>query len=197
MDVDHRRSTAFMAMTTLEARSQGRYSRVAYRARVAVARVGGARPIPRSRTRLRQHATAPRRAFQNVAFIGIGLSFLIAAENRVQRRRAFAFIRELRAIAHIVDMHQLTKDPERVLSPGMTTPSSPKPGLTRFELGRYLDYCSELLSLTSKLAALHVQCVNDPVVLDAVNDIETLGSDLSSKIWQKIMILDMSRGGED
>ena len=41
-----------------------------------------------------------------------------------------------------------------------------------------------------------MQCVNDPVVLDAVNDIETLGSDLSSKIWQKIMILDMSRGGD-
>ena len=47
-----------------------------------------------------------------------------------------------------------------------------------------------MLSLSSKLAALHVQYVNDPVVLDAVNDIETLAASLSNKIWQKIMILD-------
>jgi hypothetical protein len=87
-------------------------------------------------------------------------------------------------------MHQLTKDPEHVISPERTTASSPQRTLTRFELVRYLDYCSELLSLSSKLAALHVQYVNDPVVLDAVNDIEVLASDLSNKIWQKIMILD-------
>ena len=57
-------------------------------------------------------------------------------------------------------------------------------------MSRYLDYCSEMLSLSSKLAALHVQYVNDHVVLDAVNDIETLAASLSNKIWQKIMILD-------
>ena len=60
------------------------------------------------------------------------------------------------------------------------------------ELARYLDYCAELLSLSSKLAALHVQYLNDPVVLDAVNDIETLAASLSNKIWQKIMILDIA-----
>jgi len=37
---------------------------------------------------------------------------------------------------------------------------------------------------------LHAQYVNDPVVLDAVNDIEVLAANLSNKIWQKIMILD-------
>ena len=74
----------------------------------------------------------------------------------------------------------------------MTTASSPTSGLTRFQLSRYLDYCSELLALISKLAALHVQYLNDPVVLNAVNDIETLAGDLSSKIWQKIMILDLA-----
>lgn len=62
--------------------------------------------------------------------------------------------------------------------------------MTRFELSRYLDYCSELLSLTSKLAALFVQYVPDPVVLDAVNDVETLADGLSQKIWQKILVLD-------
>jgi hypothetical protein len=93
-------------------------------------------------------------------------------------------------------MHQLTKDPEHLLASSDRTPSSPEQQLTRFELSRYLDYCSELLSLSSKLAATHAQCMNDPVVLDAVNDIEILASNLSNKIWQKIMILDTVSGLE-
>ena len=52
---------------------------------------------------------------QDVIFIAILLVFLVTAEDRVQRRAALGYIRELRAIAHIVDMHQLTKDPDRML----------------------------------------------------------------------------------
>ena len=48
---------------------------------------------------------------QDVIFIAILLVFLITAEDRVQRRAALRYIRELRAMAHIVDMHQLTKGP--------------------------------------------------------------------------------------
>ena len=62
------------------------------------------------------------------------------------------------------------------------------------ELGRYLDYCSELLSVTSKLAALLVQYFNDEVVLGAVNEIETLTTGLSGKIWQKIRLLERAPG---
>jgi hypothetical protein len=32
--------------------------------------------------------------------------------------------------------------------------------------------------------------LNDPVVLNAVNDVESLAGQLSRKIWQKIMLLD-------
>ena len=71
-----------------------------------------------------------------------------------------------------------------------TTASSPPRTMTRLELARYLDYCSELLAITSKLAALHLQSMNDPVVLDSVNGIQGLTVGLSGKIWQKIMILD-------
>lgn len=60
---------------------------------------------------------------------------------------------QLRSIVHIVDMHQLTKDPER-------------------------------------LAALFVQHFNDPVVLSTVNEVETLVTGLSGKIWQKITLLE-------
>lgn len=125
-----------------------------------------------------------------VIFLSIAIFFLVSLETRVKRRRVLRALQRLRSIVHIVDMHQLTKDPAPTIAPDMDTASSPKRMLSRFELSRYLDYCSEMLSLCSKLAALHVQYVNDPVVLDSVNDIETLAASLSNKIWQKIMILD-------
>ncbi len=122
---------------------------------------------------------------------GIAVFFLLTLEGRIKRRASLRGLHELRSIAHVVDMHQLTKDPEQFLSlPAAATTTSPARILTRFQMARYLDYCSELLSLTSKLAALHAQYLMDPVVLDAVNDVESLAGALSVKIWQKTMILD-------
>ena len=131
-------------------------------------------------------------AIQNVVFLGIAVLFLANVETRIKRRRALAAIHELRSIAHIVDMHQLGKDPDQFLAGGAATPPSPPPRrmMTRFELSRYLDYCTDLLSLTSKVAALYVQDLQDPVVLNAVNDVENLTTGLARKVWQKIMILD-------
>jgi hypothetical protein len=125
-----------------------------------------------------------------VIFLSIAIFFLVGLETRVKRRRVLSAVQRLRSIVHIVDMHQLTKDPDLGSMARIDTASSPRRVLGRYDLSRYLDYCSEMLSLSSKLAALHVQYVNDPVVLDAVNDIETLAASLSNKIWQKIMILD-------
>jgi hypothetical protein len=122
--------------------------------------------------------------------IGASIFFLVTMEGRIKRRRALRFLRELRALAHIVDMHQLTKDPDRVGVEGADTPSSPVRRMSRFELGRYLDYCSEMLSLISKIAALYVQNLDDPVVLAAVDEVETLTTGLARKIWQKIMVLE-------
>lgn len=133
-------------------------------------------------------------ALNDLVFVGIAVFFLVTLENRIKRRRALHALRELRALAHIVDMHQLTKDPDRVMQPGTDTPSSPQRQLHRFELARYLDYCSEMLSLVSKLAALYAQTFDDPVVLTAVDEVEGLTSGLSSKIWQKIIILDRTIG---
>lgn len=129
-------------------------------------------------------------AVNEIILMVLAIVFLASLEGRFKRREALRALHQLRSIAHVIDMHQLTKDPEALISPKMATPSSPTRSLTRFELSRYLDYCSELLSLTSKLAALHVQYVRDPVVLNAVNDVETLADGLSQKIWQKIVVLD-------
>lgn len=125
----------------------------------------------------------------DVVLIGAAIFFLSTAETRIKRHRALRALHELRAIAHIIDMHQLTKDPERVFRQGTPTESSPQHRLSTFELGRYLDYCSEMLSLTGKVAALYVQTFDDSVALQAVNEIEDLTTGLSQKIWQKMMIL--------
>ncbi len=121
--------------------------------------------------------------------VGAATIFLFTVETRIKRSRAIKAIHELRALAHDIDKHQLTKDPERVSGGGEHTPSSPRRNLTPFELMRYLDYCSEMLSVTGKVAALYVQKFDDHVVLDAAKDIEALTTGLSRKIWQKIMIL--------
>ena len=46
-----------------------------------------------------------------------------------------------------------------------------------------------MLSLTAKTAALCAAHTTDAVVLDTVAYIETLTTDLSNKIWQKISLL--------
>jgi hypothetical protein len=86
-------------------------------------------------------------------------------------------------------MHQLTKDPTVVLSGGAATSSSPVRQMSEFELSRYLDYCSEMLALIAKLAALYAARTQDETIIEAVNDLEDLTSNLGRKIWQKIMII--------
>ncbi|MEM9293327.1 MAG: hypothetical protein AAGD01_16710 [Acidobacteriota bacterium] len=134
-------------------------------------------------------------ALNDLVLLGAALFFLLSVETRVKRRRALRALDELRALAHVVDMHQLTKDPERLLHRGPPTASSPEPRFaSAFELGRYLDYCSELLSILGKIAALYAQTLDDAVLLETVNEIETLSTGLSRKVWQKIMILEGRRG---
>ncbi len=129
-------------------------------------------------------------ATNQLLFLALSILFLVSLEVRIKRRSALQVLHRLRSIAHVVDMHQLTKDPESIVRAVGATASSPVRTLSRDQLARYLDYCSELLALTSKLAALHAQHLQDPVVLDAVNDIESLTTGLSRKIWQKITILE-------
>ncbi len=126
----------------------------------------------------------------NLVFLGAGIAFLVTLETRIKRRRTLSALNELRALAHIVDMHQLTKDPEMVFGRHPSTETSPGHAMTAFELNRYLDYCSEMLSIVSKIGALYVQSFPDSQALAAVDDVESLTNGLSRKIWQKIMILD-------
>lgn len=124
-----------------------------------------------------------------LVLMGIAVAFLVTVEDRLKRRRAVAAIHELRSIVHVIDMHQLTKDPGSIVGAGQETASSPKRSLTPFQLARYLDYCSEMLSLSAKVAALYAQSLPDPVVASAASDLEQMSANLSNKIWQKITIV--------
>ena len=130
-------------------------------------------------------------------FLGASGVYVASLELRSKRRRCLEALHELRALAHIVDLHQLTKDPERALHAGPDTASSPDRPLSPFLLTRYLDYCTEVLSLIGKVAALYAQSFPDPQAVDAVDDIEDLTTGLSRKIWQKIMILGSHARGDD
>ena len=118
---------------------------------------------------------------------GAAIFFLSTLEARWKRQRALDHLHELRTIVHVIDMHQLTKDPSSAL--GRATRSSPKRVMTPFELLRYLDYCSEMLSLTAKVATLYAQSTRDGVVISSVTELEQVSSNLSHKIWQKITLI--------
>jgi hypothetical protein len=129
-------------------------------------------------------------AIVNLLILAFGaIWFVLTLEQRLKRRRMQARLYELRAFAHVIDMHQLTKDPTVVLSASKPTESSPERRMSEFELSRYLDYCAEMLALIAKLAALYGGRTRDREVIASVNEVEELTSNLGRKIWQKIMIL--------
>jgi hypothetical protein len=132
-------------------------------------------------------------AINTSVLAALGLTALVRLEARIKRRRVTRHLHGLRSIIHVIDMHQLTKDPAALSEGYRATSASPVRTFTAAELARYLDYCSEMLAVTGKLAALYAQAVNDEGVAEAVNDIENLGSNLSRKIWQKIMMIEAQK----
>ncbi|TNM37353.1 hypothetical protein FHP29_16045 [Nocardioides albidus] len=133
-------------------------------------------------------------AVNDLVFAALAIWFLYSVPERLQRSSLLELLHRLRSLAHIIDMHQLTKDPERLRSSFRRTDASVSMDLGPDELENYLDYCSELLSLVGKTAALCAEASRDPVVLDTVSTIETLTVSLERKIWQKIAVLNHDRG---
>ena len=150
--------------------------------------------IDQQSTSLSDFVTLLEAGINDVVLIGAAIFFLLSFETRYKRTRALKALHELRSIAHVIDMHQLTKDPHRVQAPGKSVyvPGlmSPKLNMTPFLLRRYLDYCTEMLSLTGKVAAVYNQAFDDAVATAAASELESLTTGLSSKIWQKILILE-------
>ncbi len=125
----------------------------------------------------------------DVVFAAIAVYFIYALPSRLERSYLLRQLHRLRSLAHIVDMHQLTKDPERLRPDFDPTAESVNPQLGRDGMEHYLDYCSQMLSLVGKIAALCAEESQDAVILDMVSTIETLTTGMSRKIWQKISLL--------
>jgi hypothetical protein len=125
----------------------------------------------------------------DLVFAAIAVLFLWLLPERLERRALLRLLHRLRSLAHVIDMHQLSKDPEQVNPNYTPTAQSARHGLSAEQLRHYLGYCSEMLSLTAKTAALCAEHSTDAVVLETISTIETLTTELSNKIWQKISLL--------
>ncbi len=134
-------------------------------------------------------ATVAEASINNIVLLSAAFFFLFTIENRLKRKRAIKFLNEIRGFAHVVDMHQLIKDPQRIDENRIDTENSPKRELTKFEMQRYLDYCSEFLSLIGKVAALYSQSLPDVEVVQASSEVENLCANITNKVWQKLVIL--------
>ena len=125
-----------------------------------------------------------------VLLLGAAIWFFVTLERNQKRERVITALADLRTLAHLIDIHQLSKNPDTLGQPLENTPSSPERHLDGVSMGRYLDYCSEMLSLTGKVAALYGEAFSDAAAVEAVNDVEELCIGLQRKIWQKIIILE-------
>jgi len=119
--------------------------------------------------------------------LAVVLFFFWTLETRFKRRKALKEIHEVRTLIQVIDMHQLAKNPEQV-SDGGSVEIGGRP-MDATAMTFYLEFCTELLSLVSKIGHLFVQDFPDSIALNAADQIETLATGMSSKIWQKIMIL--------
>ena len=131
-------------------------------------------------------------ALNELVLLGAGILFLVTLK---RASSATASCKQSTACAPSPTSStciSFTKDPDVHAAVTQATPHSPQRELTEYELGRYLDYCAEMLSLVSKIAFIYVNNFDDPVANSAVNELENLTNGLSRKIWQKIMILKSS-----
>jgi len=128
-------------------------------------------------------------ALNGVDLISAGIIFLTTVEIRTKRKKVIDAVNKLKSIAHIIDAPQLAKDPGIGSQRGAPTPHSPERHFDNYLLSRYLDYCIEMLSLTSKLGFLYVQDFPDAVASGAVNELQDLTSGLAQQIWQKMMLI--------
>lgn len=131
-------------------------------------------------------------AFQLMLVLGAGAWFLLSIGTKVQRRSLLKALQELNALAQVIDLVQLDKDPDRLhFSTEQRTAKSPTLGKanTAFLLSRYLDYCSELLSVLGKVACLYRDRISDEVVLSRLGDFDRLSNQLRANIGSKMGLI--------
>jgi HAMP domain-containing protein len=127
-----------------------------------------------------------------LVMLGAASWFFLTLGSRLVRSKLTKAVQELRALAHTVDLVQLDKDPDRLnWKSSEITALSPSLGKanTAFLLGRYLDYCAELLSLIGKIGALYSEQVTDTTVLGELAELEKLTNQYRDNIGTKMSLI--------
>ena len=113
-------------------------------------------------------------------------SLAIRKKYRLNRRKpAMQTLHQLRSIAHLIDLTQHNKNYQTVKD--KTLPLEKR--MSAEDCIRYLNYSSQALSLTGKVAAIMIEDYNDSGVIAAVCELDTICNGISVKIWQKIETL--------
>lgn len=111
--------------------------------------------------------------------------FLATLEVRWKRRNCILAVHELRSVAHIIDMHQLSKDDAVEQFRSRDDEPSDKTA-HRTYVEKYLHACIVLLALVSKIGQLYIDHFPDPVATTSVNEFEETCHGFSMQIWSKI-----------
>jgi hypothetical protein len=115
-------------------------------------------------------------------FAGSAVIFVITLETRVKRWKALKAIHELQSVVHIIDMHQLGKDP-------MIEKFRDDPDGVEVKMEQYLHCCTALIAIVSKIGQLYLDHFYDASATTAVNEFEAVATGTSQKIWSKILHL--------
>jgi hypothetical protein len=105
------------------------------------------------------------------------LWFLINIEERVKRKKALAFIGELREFIHVIDVTQLYHTPELYKA---------NPAASRTPLNHtYFLFCTEMLAVISNLAPLYARGVSGDSIWRATSEVEMLANAIAVKLVSK------------
>lgn len=116
------------------------------------------------------------------AFVGGAVLFVITLETRVKRWKALKAIHELQSVVHIIDMHQLGKDP--IIEKFRDDPEEHDK-----KIDQYLHCCTAMISIASKIGQLYIDHFYDAAATTAVNEFEAVATGTTQKIWSKILHL--------
>lgn len=116
-----------------------------------------------------------------------GLSFgLVRFETGLRQSLVLREMQRFRTTLDVIDMHQLYKDPTYLL---LDTAAMPVRTMSLHQLLAYLGFCSELMTLTSKLASTYAVDITDPLVHQAVDDIQSYAGELVRGIRTKLQLV--------
>ncbi len=117
--------------------------------------------------------------FNLLVLLAGALWFLITLEGRAKRKKALAFLGELREFTHVIDVTQLYYTPDIYKANPAAFHSS-----LDFDYS-YLLYCTEMLAVISNLAPLYTRGAAGDSIWRAAADIEMLANAIATKLTSK------------